>query len=111
MMRIGSARTVKGGMTMPDREKVIEGIEAIREFFGFGLPSQSPIFEAYQRILTDTLSLLKEQETEFVYDEYVTPICKECGFHPFAGYIPTIKWMQERGYKACPGCGRKVKWE
>lgn len=46
---------------MPDRETVIEGLEAIREFFGFGLPSQSPTFEAYQNILTDALTLLKEQ--------------------------------------------------
>lgn len=47
---------------MPDREKVIEGIEAIREFFGFALPSQMPLFESYQRILTDAISMLKEQE-------------------------------------------------
>ena len=45
-------------------EKTIEGIEAIREFFGFGLPSQSKVFEAYQTILTDALELLKEQEEE-----------------------------------------------
>lgn len=47
---------------MTDREKVIEGLEAMREFFGFGLPSQSPVFEAYQNILTDAITLLKEQE-------------------------------------------------
>lgn len=46
-----------------DREKVIKGLEAIREFFGFGLPSQSPTFEAYQNILTDALALLKEQDS------------------------------------------------
>ena len=59
----------------------------------------------------DVIELLKEQETEYVYDEYATPTCKECGFHPFAGYIPTIKWMRERGYKVCPGGGRQVKWD
>ena len=53
-----------------DREKVIEGLEAIREFFGFGLPIQTPVFEAYQNILTDALALLKEQEDE---------IAKFCG--------------------------------
>lgn len=47
---------------MIDRGKVIEGLEAMREFFGFGLPSQSPVFEAYQSILTDAIVLLKEQE-------------------------------------------------
>ena len=45
-----------------DREKVIEGLKAMREFFGFGLPSQAPVFEAYQNILTDTIALLKEQQ-------------------------------------------------
>ena len=45
-------------------EKTIEGIEAIREFFGFGLPSQNKAFKAYQTILTDTLELLKEQADE-----------------------------------------------
>jgi len=57
-----------------DREKVIEGIEAIREFFGFGLPSQSPVFEAYQRILTDAISLLKEQEAE-------KKCCRDCEYY------------------------------
>lgn len=49
---------------MTDREKVIKGLEAMREFFGFGLPSQSPVFEAYQNILTDAITLLEEQEAE-----------------------------------------------
>lgn len=47
---------------MADIEKTIEGIEAIREFFGFGLHSQNKVFEAYQKILSDTLELLKEQQ-------------------------------------------------
>jgi len=59
---------------MASREKVIEGIEAIREFFGFGLPSQSPTFEAYQRILTDAISLLKEQEAE-------KKCCRDCEYY------------------------------
>jgi uncharacterized membrane protein YgcG len=44
-----------------DREKVVKGLEAMREFFGFGLPSQSTVFEAYQNILTNALAILKEQ--------------------------------------------------
>ena len=43
-------------------EKTIEGIEAIREFFGFGSPSQNKVFEAYQQILSNTLELLKQQQ-------------------------------------------------
>lgn len=92
-------------MEITDREKVIKGIEAIREFFGFGLPSQSPIFETYQNILTDAISLLKEQEPIHIYEKYPQhdwetdedgkidewamsyefhngPICKRC-YHSF----------------------------
>lgn len=49
---------------MQDRENVIKGLEVIRKFFSFGLPSKEPAFEAYQNILTDTIVLLKEQEEE-----------------------------------------------
>lgn len=47
---------------MAELNKTIEGIETIREFFGFGLPSQRKVFEAYQQILSDTLELLKQQQ-------------------------------------------------
>lgn len=47
---------------MAELNKTIEGIEAMREFFGFGLPSQNKVFEAYQQILSDTLELLKQQQ-------------------------------------------------
>ena len=52
------------GAVMTELNKTIEGLETIREFFGFGLPSQSPVFEAYQNILTDALAMLKEQAAE-----------------------------------------------
>lgn len=55
---------------MSDKEKVIKGLEAMREFFGFGLPSQTPVFEAYQNILTDAITLLKEQEQIKSPDEF-----------------------------------------
>ena len=55
---------------MAEMEKVIKGLEAIREFFGFGLPSQSPVFEAYQNILTNAITMLKEQEA--------VVRCKDC---------------------------------
>lgn len=58
------------------------------------------------------IDLLKEQkeETTFVLGGYYEPTCEKCGFRPFAGYIPTIEWMKQHGYKSCPHCGRKVKW-
>ena len=57
---------------MTDKKKAIKGLEAMREFFGFGLPSQSPTFEAYQNILTDAIAMLKEQELVR---------CKDCKHH------------------------------
>ena len=88
---------------MADREKVIEGLEAMREFFGFGLPSQSPVFEAYQNILTDTIALLKEQdpvETELEGGGYNWwHVCGDCH-----GAID-----QNDNY--CKHCGRRIKHE
>ena len=100
---------------MPDREKVIKGLECHTE----GNCVECPYRDGWrtcpfgETLLVDALTLLKkqEEETTFVYDEYTLPMCKKCGFHPFAGYIPTIKWMKERGYMRCPKCGRSVKWE
>lgn len=59
----------------------------------------------------ELVDLLKEQETTYAYNEYTNPACTSCGFRPFAGYIPTLKWMQERGYRYCPGCGKAVEWD
>lgn len=88
---------------MPDREKVFEGLEAMREFFGFGLPSQSPVFEAYQNILTDALELLKELdpvETELEGGGYNWwHVCGDCH-----GAI-----NQNDNY--CKHCGRRIKHE
>ena len=87
----------------PDREKVFEGLEAMREFFGFGLPSHSPVFEAYQNILTDTIALLKEQdhvETELEGGGYNWwHVCGDCH-----GAID-----QNDNY--CKHCGRRIKHE
>ena len=101
---------------MTDQEKVIKGLEYHfkessigKTYFGCPYCGDNPC-EA--QLIADAIALLKEpeEETTFVYDEYTLPMCKKCGFHPFAGYIPTIKWMKERGYMKCPKCGRTVKW-
>ena len=65
----------------------------------------------YAQAIEEICELLKEQETTYAYNEYTNPACTSCGFRPFAGYIPTLKWMQERGYRYCPGCGKAVKWD
>lgn len=47
---------------MPDREKVIKGLETIKQFFGYGLPSTAEMFDSYYGILNDAIAMLKEQE-------------------------------------------------
>ena len=55
---------------MMDREKVIKGLETIKQFFGYGLPSTAEMFDSYYGILNDALALLKEQEA--------VVRCKDC---------------------------------
>ena len=50
---------------MPDREKVIKGLETIKQFFEYGLPSTAEIFDSYYGTLNDAIALLKEQENEY----------------------------------------------
>ena len=93
---------------MTDREKIISAIEkAKRQSQEYAQDCIIVPFKEADMIL----SMLKEQEkvTEYVIDEF-QPTCKACGFRPFAGYIPTLEWMRERGYNFCPHCNRKVKW-
>lgn len=107
--RCENVETLSG---MIDRETVVEGIEAIREFFGFGLPSQSPVFEAYRCILTDALALLKDQGP-------VEPIAiKQEMFDEFYGAVSCCPkcdcmWVmyRENDMHFCPECGQAVKWE
>ena len=46
---------------MPDKEKVIKGLETIKQFFGYGLPSTAEMFNSYYGTLNDAIALLKEQ--------------------------------------------------
>ena len=96
-------------IAMTDREKVIKEFEHL-------LNAAKGNYQDFIDLTVDggeeILALLKEQEaaTEYIIDEY-QPTCKACGFRPFAGYIPTLEWMRERGFKFCPKCGRAVKWD
>lgn len=94
-----------------NRETVITHLQIIHTWAEFARENNLQFFTAKHlediaQWADDALSLLKEheEETKFVYDEYTMPMCEKCGFHPFAGYIPTIKWMKERGYMKCPRC-------
>lgn len=98
---------------MADREKVIKALEhCMRDEGCNGCPYDGICCQGTNAWDNDALELLREQEpTTYAYDEYITLTCQNCGFHPFAGYIPTLKGMEERGYNYCPGCGRRIKWE
>ena len=104
---------------MTDREKVVRGLEHCTAWaglhecqpkFGPDCPYEDDA-DCKLALMRDALALLKEKEavTEYVIDEF-QPTCKACGFRPFAGYIPSLEWMRERGFRFCPQCGQKVKW-
>ena len=90
---------------MPDRDMIVDGLEAIREFFGFGLPSQLPTFEAYQNILTDAIVMLKEPEriTGHWIDSAGDDKCSVCG----ATYSDLYPDYSHTHY--CPNCGAEMK--
>lgn len=46
---------------MPDRETIIKGLETIKQFFGYGLPSTAEMFDSYYGTLNNAIALLKEQ--------------------------------------------------
>ena len=63
---------------MPDREKVVKGLEAIKQFFGYGLPSTAEMFDSYYGILNDAIDLLKELEAKIKsLEQTIEDIC--CG--------------------------------
>lgn len=96
---------------MIDREKVIKGLECHTGLCSESCPYYNITDYCCEELCRDALELLKEQEamTEYVINEF-QPTCKACGFRPFAGYIPSLEWMRERGFKYCPHCGQAVKW-
>ena len=92
---------------MPDREKVIEGLERIQK----GCP-----YAHFNDclVIRDALALLREQDAvepiptgtvrEIGDTGYYTPIflCGNCSKH-----LPIMEFKTEY----CPFCGRKVDWE
>ena len=59
-----------------DREKVIKGLETIKQFFGYGLPSTAEMFDSYYGILNDAIALLKDHGWISVNDRL--PNCNGC---------------------------------
>ena len=97
----GSARTVKGGMMMVDRDKVInELVEHIES----ALSVDSDYVDCVRTdLLQYTVSLLKEQEPKEAkrgsVGGFACFVCGNCGV------------AITDGDKFCRMCGKKVKWE
>lgn len=86
---------------MPDREKVIKGLEHCSEGV-VGCQKRCPYksdFYCRSNLARDALSLLKEKEPLTVHDPGA--ICPNC------------KWplYPEDHPKYCGNCGRAVKWD
>ena len=85
---------------MPDREKVIKGLECCIEDGCRDCPyfKKCDMFDGYlsETLLKDVLEVLKEQEAV-----KPTPgmLCGQCG----------CRIYQDANY--CYNCGRKVKWD
>jgi len=106
-----------------DREKVIKGLETIKQFFGYGLPSTAEMFDSYYGILNDAISLLKEQEAKraikqtyhvMMNRDYKNPV----NVTRYDWLCPTCKSLLCRdidviddNYHFCKVCGQEVKWE
>ena len=91
--------------TMPDKEKVIKGLELLKDFLGDGLPGKRVVFNSYIGIANDAIILLKEQEAKTGHWIDTTKVigfprvqCSVCGSGQ--GAI----WMNH-----CPNCGAKME--
>ena len=107
---IGTALTGKGGMTMPDREKVIKEFEHL-------LNAAKGNYQDFVDLTVDggeeILALLKEQEPiEPVDDGHGSLICGNQGYEcGCVGRYDLTTKVVEKYCNFCPECGRQVKWE
>ena len=106
---------------MPDREKVIKGLECCRDLdlTDMGCPDACPYYDdsnecgccLYTPLMNDAIALLREQEPIAPTEtEDGDMLCGNCG--------ETVGWeelscggISMDKYKYCPNCGRKVKWD
>lgn len=99
---------------MPDREKVIRGLEC--HYNPFGCPDcpywdkTEPLKDCNKdQLILDALALLREQETEYTPDgpdfvdgrAFIRWKCTSCQY-----FVCTEKGTPDMKY--CPNCGRKV---
>ena len=94
---------------MPDREKVIKGLETALAVSNVVVGTDYVVVKIGE--VKKVLELLKEQEpVKPIDDGDDSYVCDNCG--------ETVGWeeldvfgIDPVKYKFCPGCGRRVKWD
>ena len=98
---------------MPDREKILKGLESHRNGFCFACPYNDDVIETTnckRQLVEDAIALLKEQPkkahwvkmTGMMPPEFTGHFeCDNCGWHgkPF---------VREIDFAHCPGCGAEM---
>ena len=108
---------------MAELEKVIKGLETIKQFFGYGLPSTAEMFDSYYDTLNDAISMLKKQEAKQAIKQTYHVMMNRDYENPvevtrYDWLCPTCKSLLCRdidviddNYHFCKVCGQAVKWE
>lgn len=108
---------------MAELEKVIKGLETIKQFFGYGLPSTAEMFDSYYDTLNDAIVLLKGQEAKQAIKQTYHVMMNRDYENPvevtrYDWLCPTCKSLLCRdidvidyNYHFCKVCGQAVKWE
>ena len=91
-----------GGVGMIDRDKVIKGMELLKDFLCDGLPGKRVVFNSYIGIVNDAIALLKEQERKMGSWDNGTQ-CSLC-----KGTIIPPKDKKIR-VNFCPWCGADMR--
>ena len=104
-------------------EKVIKGLETIKQFFRYGLPSTAEMFDSYYGILNDAIAMLKKQEAKKAIKQIYHVMMNRDYENPvevtrYDWLCPTCKSLLCRdidviddNYHFCKVCGQAVKWD
>ena len=104
-------------------DRVIKGLETIKSFFEYGLPSTAELFDSYYSILNDAIALLKSRTAKQAIKQTYHVMMNRDYENPVAvtrydWLCPTCKSLLCRdvdviddNYHFCKVCGQAVKWE
>ena len=102
---------------MTDREKVIEHLKEIAEYFrgcrsNASFASKAEIhFWELQNAASEAAELLKAHEPVEPDVDVDTWICGKCGHKLEHQEMVGSNILFHEQYSYCPNCGRKVKWD